>query len=243
MDDINFLTTLEARLSSPLITASLQPQSKEAAVPAWHFYRSLRISTSTGSVSTDRMVYYSWGSSPYCLPCSIKLSCKGRYLPCLCLSRGHFDLVFSDVTDKHSCLKCFRFTAPRNSQVEQLHTKGKWLSITRREMFLLHYAQLRAQLLWITLKLLLQDYCNCICHSLSHFLLSSQKERRRRSSFTLYHCRNSHYLNQLQPEGWFGPCINVKHKPSTHLWDIKLNLSQDHTDSASPTILNTLRNL
>lgn len=75
-------------------------------------------------------------------------------------------------------------------------------------MFLLHYAQLRAQLLGITLKLLLQDYSNCTCRSLGCFPLSSQKEKRRRTSFTIYHCRNSHYLNQLQLE-----CINGKSKP------------------------------
>lgn len=62
--------------------------------------------------------------------------------------------------------------------------KSKCLSITR-EMFLLHYAQLCAQLLWITLKLLLQDYFNHMCHLLSHFLLSSQRGKSRRDSFTL----------------------------------------------------------
>lgn len=63
--------------------------------------------------------------------------------------------------------------------------KSKRLSIRIREMFLLHYAQLRAQLLWITPKLLLQDCFNHMCHLLSHFLLSSQRGKSRRDSFTL----------------------------------------------------------
>jgi len=133
VDDTNVLITLEARLSGPLRTVSLRPQSKKAAAPAWHFYRSSRISTSTGSVSLDRMVYYSWGSSPCCLSCSVKLSCKDHYLPCLCLSRGHFAPVFSYVTDKHLCLKGFRFTAPRYSQVEQLHTKQKQMPFSHKK--------------------------------------------------------------------------------------------------------------
>lgn len=192
-----------------LLTAiALQPQSKKAAGAAWHFYRSPRISTSAGSVSTDRMVYYSWGCSPHCLSCSIKLSCKGRYLPCSHLSRGHFAPVFSDVTDKHSCLKCFRFTAPRYSRYNSYTPINcKCLSITRREMFMLHYARLRAQLLWITRRLLLWAYCNRMWHSLSYFLLPSQEGLCRRNAFTLCHCRNSHYLHQLQPAGWVCPYI------------------------------------
>lgn len=97
--DSNSLTALGAWLSGQLLTASLQLQSKEAAAPAWHFYRSPMIGTSTGSISAGRMFYYSGGSFPCCLSCSIKLSSKGHYLPCLCSSRGHFAPVFSDVTD------------------------------------------------------------------------------------------------------------------------------------------------
>lgn len=163
-----------AQLAALLPAIALQPQSKKAAGAVWHFYRSPRISTSAGSVSTDRMVYYSRGCSPRCLSCSIKLSCKGRYLPCSHLSRGHFAPMFSDVTDKHSCLKCFRFTAPRYSRYNSYTPiNSKCLSITRREMFMPHYARLRAQLLWITRRLLLWAYCNHMWHSPSYFLLPS----------------------------------------------------------------------
>lgn len=104
-----------------------------AAAPVWRFYRSPRIGTSMGSVSTDRMVYYGWRSILSCLSCCIKLSCEGRYLPCLCLSPGHFAPMFWDVTDKHSCLKCFRFAAPMYSQAEQLHTSQKQMPFNHRK--------------------------------------------------------------------------------------------------------------
>lgn len=109
---------------------------------------------------------------------------------------------------------------------------SKCLSITRREAFLLHYAQLRAQLLWITLKLLLWDYCNHMWHLLSHFPLFSQKRLCRRNCFTLCHCKKSHYLQQLQPEGCFCPCI--RGKPAIHLWSSTQNLNQDHSDATGP---------
>lgn len=113
---------------------------------------------------------------------------------------------------------------------------SKCLSITRREAFLLHYAQLRAQLLWITLKLLLWDYCNHMWHLLSHFPLFSQKRLCRRNCFTLCHCKRSHYLKQLQPEGCFCPCI--RGKPAIHLWSSTQNLNQDHSDATGPESAN-----